>query len=86
MTYCPQGYNQAWSGKGEELEAMKKLDKDINIYWTGADVNAPITQETVDFLKTKTNHNPDYWLIIQLMSTQVLEFSLEILLIMLGTM
>lgn len=62
LTYCPQGYNQAWSGKGEELEAMKKLDKDINIYWTGADVNAPITQETVDFLKTKTNHNPDYWL------------------------
>lgn len=62
LTYCPQGYNQAWSGKGEELEVMKKLDEDINIYWTGADVNAPITQETVNFLKEKTNHAPDFWL------------------------
>ncbi len=62
LTYCPQGYNKAWSGNGAELEALKKLDADINIYWTGDDVNAPITQSTVDFLTGRSGHAPDYWL------------------------
>lgn len=62
LTYCPQGYNKAWSGNGAELEALKKLDADINIYWTGDDVNAPITQSTVDFVTGKSGHAPDYWL------------------------
>ncbi len=62
LTYCPKGYNQAWSGDGTELTALQKLDSDIHIYWTGADVNAPVTQETVDFLKSKSNHSPDFWL------------------------
>lgn len=62
MSYCPQGYNQAWSGDGSELAALQNLDSDINIYWTGADVNSPVTQETVNFLTEKTNHKPDYWL------------------------
>lgn len=62
MAYCPQGYNKAWSGSGAELESMKNLDDDITIYWTGDDVNAPITQETVTFLTEKTGHKPDFWL------------------------
>ncbi len=62
LTYCPQGYNEAWSGNGAELAELKNLDEDIKIYWTGADVNSPITQSTVDFLRSKTNHEPDYWL------------------------
>ena len=62
LTYCPQGYNKAWSGNGAELEALKQLDADINIYWTGDDVNAPITQSTVDFLTQRSNHAPNYWL------------------------
>lgn len=62
LTYCPQGYNKAWSGNGAELEALKKLDADINIYWTGDDVNAPITQSTVDFVTGRSGHAPDYWL------------------------
>lgn len=62
LVYCPQGYNQSWSGNGTELAALKNLDEDINIYWTGADVNAPITQETVDFLTERSNHKPNFWL------------------------
>ncbi|MGN0335063.1 MAG: beta-N-acetylglucosaminidase domain-containing protein [Lachnospiraceae bacterium] len=62
LTYCPQGYNRAWSGNGAELAALQKLDKDINIYWTGDDVNSPITQSTVDFLTEKSGHAPDFWL------------------------
>ena len=62
MSYCPQGYNQAWSGDGSELAALKNLSENIDIYWTGSDVNSPITQETVDFLRSRTNHEPVFWL------------------------
>lgn len=62
LTYCPQGYNTAWSGNGAELEALKSLDSDINIYWTGDDVNAPITQSTIDHVTEKSGHTPDFWL------------------------
>lgn len=62
ITYCPQGYNKAWSGDGTELASLKNLDSDIHIYWTGADVNSPIEQSSIDFLREKTNHEPDFWL------------------------
>lgn len=62
MSYCPQGYNTAWSNGTTELESLKGLDEDIHIYWTGEDVNTPITQKTVDHVKAKTEHAPDYWL------------------------
>ena len=62
ISYCPQGYNESWSGNGAELTALQNLDDDIYLYWTGADVNAPITQSTVDFVTTKSGHAPDYWL------------------------
>lgn len=62
LVYCPQGYNVAWSGNGAELAALRNLDSDITIYWTGADVNSPITQESVSFLEERTNHKPDFWL------------------------
>lgn len=61
LTYCPQGYNESWSTAGE-LEALKSLNSTITIYWTGRDVNAPITQETVDFLRERTGHDPVFWL------------------------
>ena len=61
LTYCPQGYNESWSTAGE-LEALKELNDTIDIYWTGADVNSPITQSTVNFLKEKTGHEPVFWL------------------------
>ena len=62
ITYCPQGYNKAWSGNGDELAAMRNLDEDIKIYWTGDDVNAPITQDTVNYMTERSNHLPDFWL------------------------
>lgn len=66
LTYCPQGYNEAWSkwsSNATELPTLKEhLDSDIHIYWTGADVNAPITQETVDDVITRSEHQPDFWL------------------------
>ena len=62
IVYCPQGYNKAWAGNGAELEALKLLDDDIALYWTGDDVNTPITQSTVDYVTEKSGHKPDFWL------------------------
>ena len=62
LSYCMQGYNKSWSGNGAELEEMKALNESIDLFWTGDDVNSPITQETVDFVKEKTGHEAVFWL------------------------
>ena len=62
ITYCPQGYNKAWSGNGAELDALKALDDDIILYWTGDDVNSPITQSTVDYVANRTGQSVAFWL------------------------
>lgn len=45
-----------------EMEALKNLNDSIDLFWTGDDVNAPITQETVDYVKEKTGHEAVFWL------------------------
>ena len=62
ITYCPQGYNRAWSGNGAELDALKNLDDSIILYWTGDDVNSPITQSTVDYVANRTGQPVSFWL------------------------
>ncbi|WP_160497906.1 beta-N-acetylglucosaminidase domain-containing protein [Paenibacillus dendrobii] len=62
MVYCPQGYNVSWSGNGNELAALSKLDKRIMIYWTGQDVNSPITQSSIDYLINRTGLKPMFWI------------------------
>ncbi len=61
LTYCMQGYNKAWSTSGE-LTALRQLDESIDLFWTGDDVNSPITQETVDYVKNQTGHDAVFWL------------------------
>lgn len=62
ITYCPQGYNKSWSGNGAELAALKNLDDSIILYWTGDDVNSPITQETVNYVSERTGQPVCFWL------------------------
>ncbi|MBR7179167.1 MAG: beta-N-acetylglucosaminidase domain-containing protein, partial [Oscillospiraceae bacterium] len=62
ITYCPQGYNKSWSGNGAELDALKALDDSIILYWTGDDVNSPITQSTVDYVANRTGQPVSFWL------------------------
>ena len=62
ITYCPQGYNKSWSGDGTELDALKALDDSIILYWTGDDVNSPITQSTVDYVASRTGQPVSFWL------------------------
>ena len=61
LTYCMQGYNEAWRKAGE-LESFQNLDPSVNLFWTGRDVNSPITQETVDLVKGVTQRNIVFWL------------------------
>ncbi|MBQ7099707.1 MAG: beta-N-acetylglucosaminidase domain-containing protein, partial [Oscillospiraceae bacterium] len=62
ITYCPQGYNKSWSGNGAELDALVGLDDSIILYWTGDDVNSPITQDTVDYVANRTGQPVSFWL------------------------
>ena len=65
ITYCPQGYNKAWSSwasNATELDTLKGLDDDIILYWTGDDVNTPITQSTVNYVANKTGQPICFWL------------------------
>lgn len=61
LTYCMQGYNKSWSTEAE-LRALQQLNASIDLFWTGDDVNAPITQDTVNYVKEKTGHSAVYWL------------------------
>lgn len=62
ILYCPKGYNVGWAGDGSELNALRGLDEDIYIYWTGSDVNSPITQDNIDWPYEKSGHYPATWL------------------------
>lgn len=74
IIYCPRGYNEEWSkwagygDNGKELQALKKADRRILIFWTGSAVNSPITQDTVNFLTDRTTDGegnglkPMFWL------------------------
>ena len=62
ITYCPQGYNKSWSGTGAELDTLKNLDDSIILYWTGDDVNSPISQSTVDYVANRTGQSVCFWL------------------------
>lgn len=60
LIYCMAGYYG--SGNQDELAAMRDLDSSVELFWTGAGVNAPITQKTVDYVREKTNHEIVFWL------------------------
>ncbi len=62
LSYCMQGYNKGWSGDGTELREMVNLNESIDLFWTGDDVNSPITQETIDYVKENTGHEAVFWL------------------------
>lgn len=62
IAYCPNGYNKAWLGSSNELNILSGLDDSIMLFWTGDDVNAPMTQETIDYAQTKFDGDICFWL------------------------
>ena len=57
LIYCCSGYNVAWAGNGAEMTALAGLDDDIYLYWTGGDVNSPITQADTTWAYSRS-HQP----------------------------
>lgn len=62
IAYCPNGYNKAWLGSSNELDILNELDDSIMLFWTGDDVNSPMTQETIDYAQTKFDGDICFWL------------------------
>lgn len=62
IAYCPNGYNKAWLGSSNELNILSGLDDSIMLFWTGDDVNAPMTQETIDYAQSKFDGDICFWL------------------------
>lgn len=62
IAYCPNGYNKAWLGSSNELNILSGLDDSIMLFWTGDDVNSPMTQETIDYAQTKFDGDICFWL------------------------
>ena len=62
IAYCPNGYNKDWLGGSNELDILSGLDDSIMLFWTGDDVNAPMTQETVDYAQSKFDGDICFWL------------------------
>ena len=62
IVYCPNGYNTSWAGNFSELKGLKGLDEDIYLYWTGSQVNSPITQDNINVPYDQSGHYPVTWL------------------------
>lgn len=46
----------------QSWRAIKGAGSFYSIYWTGADVNSPITQSTIDYVKEKSGHEACFWI------------------------
>ena len=67
--FCPAGYNASWQGDYSELNVYDKdFPKNVQIFWTGNSVCAPIIQNTLDNFRRnraeegKTRRSPLFWL------------------------
>ena len=67
--FCPVGYNAGWQGDYSELNFLDaNFPEDVQIFWTGNSVCAPIIQNTLDNFKKHrapegvTRRSPLFWL------------------------
>src|SRR5699024_6985324 len=66
--FTPASYNSGWAWNPEELNAYEEgFDEDIHIFWTGSTTCAPVTQDTIDVFKNRSNddterRDPLFWL------------------------
>lgn len=66
--FTPASYNSGWAWNPEELNAYEQgFDEDIHIFWTGYTTCAPVTQDTIDVFKNRSNNDverrdPLFWL------------------------
>ncbi|MGG7144892.1 beta-N-acetylglucosaminidase domain-containing protein [Clostridium nigeriense] len=70
FVFCPAGYNASWQGDYSELNIYDdQFPDDVQIFWTGNSVCAPISQDTLTNFKTnrleagkESRRSPLFWL------------------------
>ncbi len=61
LVLCPNQYNRAWSG-GDYLDILgEKLDKSVNVMWTGDSVCHDITAEGQDWINKRIRRKAYIW-------------------------
>lgn len=64
LIVCPTDYSQAWAGKGENGQLAiygRELDKDIEVFWTGAEVCSDVVRPDRDFVNTRIQRPSLTW-------------------------
>lgn len=70
FVFCPAGYNASWQGDYSELNIYDdQFPDDVQIFWTGNSVCAPVSQDTLTNFKTHrleegkdSRRSPLFWL------------------------
>ncbi|GAA0107848.1 MULTISPECIES: beta-N-acetylglucosaminidase domain-containing protein [Clostridium] len=70
FVFCPAGYNASWQGDYSELNIYDaQFPEDVQIFWTGNSVCAPVSQDTLTNFKTHrleegkdSRRSPLFWL------------------------
>lgn len=64
LIVCPTDYSQAWAGKGENGQLAiygRELDKDIEVFWTGAEVCSDVVRPDRNFVNTRIQRPSLTW-------------------------
>ena len=64
LIVCPTDYSQAWAGAGENGQLAiygRELDKDIEVFWTGAEVCSDVVRPDRDFVNTRIQRPSLTW-------------------------
>ena len=70
FVFCPAGYNASWQGDYSELNIYdSQFPEDVQIFWTGNSVCAPVSQDTLNNFRThrleegnEKRRSPLFWL------------------------
>lgn len=64
LIVCPTDYSQLWAKPGPEGPLAvygRELNKDVEVFWTGAVVCSDLTPETLEFVDTRIQRPALYW-------------------------
>ena len=64
LMICPTDYSQLWANPGENGQLAiygKKLNPDVEVFWTGAVVCSDLTPETLEFVNSRIKRPALFW-------------------------
>lgn len=64
LMICPTDYTEAWANPGENGQLAtygKKLNPDVEVFWTGSAVCSDLTPSTLEFVNSRIKRPALYW-------------------------